>query len=171
VQITEDSIGRVMAQWASERPQLDTSSLETIGRLQRIQHLLEPTFRDVLGSHGLDRGGCDVLASLRRVGKPYELTPTRLCNELVLTSGAITHRVDALERAGLVERRPDPEDRRGSIVALTASGKREIDEVMTAYMDAQRAVTALLSEKEKSTLGQLLSKLLVSIEGKLDANQ
>ena len=103
---TADRIERVRADWAGQCPDLDTSPMEVIGRILRAEHLAGARIRRVLRAEGLDRGGFDVLATLRRGGPPYRLTPTRLYQELVLTSGAITHRVDALARAGLVERVP-----------------------------------------------------------------
>src|SRR5439155_1611815 len=116
---TSDRIGRVRADWASQRPDLDTSPMEVIGRILRAEHLAGARIRRVLRAEGLDRGGFDVLATLRRSGPPYRLTPTRLYQELVLTSGAITHRVDALARAGLVERVSGGPDRRSPLVGRT----------------------------------------------------
>src|SRR2546421_3769473 len=94
-----DGIGRVRADWAIQRPDLDTSPMEVIGRILRAEHLAGARIRRVLRAEGLDRGGFDVLATLRRSGPPFRLTPTRLYQELVLTSGAITHPGDALAPA------------------------------------------------------------------------
>jgi DNA-binding MarR family transcriptional regulator len=113
---------------------------------------------------GLDRGGFDVLATLRRSGRPYRLSPTRLYEELVLTSGAMTHRVDALMRAGLVERIADEADRRSLLVGLTAKGKSVIDRALTAHLRCEEELMAGLSPTERQKLAGLLRKLLHGIE-------
>src|ERR1043165_2540546 len=125
-----DGVERARAEWARERPGLDTSAMEIIGRILRTEHLADARIRRALRAEGLDRGGFDVLATLRRSGPPYQLTPTRLYQELVLTSGAITHRVDALARAGLVERVSGGPDRRSTLVGLTDEGRAVADRAM-----------------------------------------
>jgi DNA-binding MarR family transcriptional regulator len=165
VQISEtDRIERVRADWASQRPDLDTSPMEVIGRILRAGHLAGARIRHVLRAEGLDRGGFDVLATLRRGGPPYRLTPTRLYQELVLTSGAITHRVDALVRAGLVERVPGGGDRRSTLVGLTAEGKAAADRAMAANLECEAAMTASLSGADREALAELLTKLLRGLE-------
>ena len=123
-----DRIERARAQWADEEPGLDTSPMEVIGRILRAAHLADAQIRRVLRQEGLDRSGFDVLATLRRTGPPYQLTPTALYQELVLTSGAMTHRVDALARAGLVERvpgrRPPQQPRRPDGTGQVGRGSR-----------------------------------------------
>src|SRR5690242_20402355 len=161
---TADRIGRVRADWASQRPDLDTSPMEVIGRILRAEHLAGARIRRVLRAEGLDRGGFDVLATLRRGGPPYRLSPTRLYQELVLTSGAITHRVDALVRAGLVERVPGGADRRSSLVGLTAEGKAVADRAMTANLACEAAMAASLSAADREALAELLKKLLQGLD-------
>jgi DNA-binding MarR family transcriptional regulator len=159
-----DEIDRIRAQWRSERANLDTSPMETIGRVLRIEFLAAVKIRSVLQNFCIDRGGCDVLATLRRSGSPYQLTPTQLYKELVLTSGAMTHRLDALERAQLVERRPDPEDRRGTLIGLTKRGRAVIDRAMDAHLAGEAAIARHLSGAEQKALSKLLKKLLVGME-------
>jgi DNA-binding MarR family transcriptional regulator len=159
-----DRIERARAEWASERPGLDTSPMEIIGRILRAEHLADARIRAVLRDEGLDRGGFDVLATLRRSGPPYRLTPTGLYRELVLTSGAITHRVDALARAGLVERIPGERDRRSSLVGLTAKGRSVADRAMAAHMSCEAAMIAPLPAADRPVLAALLKKLLHGIE-------
>src|SRR6476619_5799793 len=136
---TADRIGRVRADWADQRPDLDTSPMEVIGRILRAGHLAGARIRRVLRAEGLDRGGFDVLATLRRSGPPYRLTPTRLYQELVLTSGAITHRVDALGRA----------------VA---------DRAMAANLECEAAMIGALADADRETLAALLTKLVGGLE-------
>jgi len=115
-------------------------------------------------AEGLDRGGFDVLATLRRGGPPFRLTPTRLYTELVLTSGAITHRVDALARAGLVERISGGRDRRSTLVGLTDEGRAVADRAMAANLACEAAMAGLLAGEDRETLAALLKKLLDALE-------
>lgn len=164
MQIVADRVDRVREQWATERPSLDTSAMEVIGRILRVEHLADSRIRRTLRGSGLDRGGFDVLATLRRSGRPYQLSPTRLYEELVLTSGAVTHRVDALMRAGLVERIADEADRRSLLVGLTAKGKSVIDRALSAHLRCEQELMAGLSPTERRKLAGLLRKLLHGIE-------
>jgi DNA-binding MarR family transcriptional regulator len=159
-----DRVGRARAEWAREEPGLDTTPMEIIGRTLRVAHLADARIRRVLRRAGLDHGGLDVLATLRRSGPPYRLTPTRLYQELVLTSGAMTHRVDALERAGLVARIPAPGDRRSSLVALTERGQEVAGQAMAAHLACEAAMVACLPERDRPALAGLLAKLLAAIE-------
>jgi DNA-binding MarR family transcriptional regulator len=159
-----DRIDRARAEWALEAPDLDTSAMEIIGRILRAGHLADASIRQVLRRYGLDRGGFDMLATLRRSGPPHRLTPTALYRELVLTSGAVTHRVDALARAGLVDRVPDPADRRSSLVALTERGRAVADEAMAAHMLCEARLAAVLSVQDQRALGALLRQLLIGME-------
>jgi DNA-binding MarR family transcriptional regulator len=138
--------------------------MDTIGRILRVEHLADARIRRTLRDHGLDRGGFDVLATLRRVGRPYRLTPTQLYEDLVLTSGAVTHRVDALARAGLVERVSGNGDRRSLQVGLTAKGKAVVERALAAHMRCEADLLDGLSSVERDTLAGLLRKLLHGIE-------
>lgn len=138
--------------------------METIGRILRIQFIAAARIRRLLKQHEIDPGGFDVLATLRRSGAPYRLTPTDLYRELILTSGAMTNRIDVLERAGLVERHPDPSDRRGTLIGLTAEGKALTDRAMAAHLEGESQMTAHLSKDEQRGLAELLQKLLSSME-------
>jgi DNA-binding MarR family transcriptional regulator len=165
VQINQaDRIGRARAEWARAAPDLDTSPMEVIGRILRAEHLADARIRQVLRRYGLDRGGFDLLATLRRSEPPHRLTPTALYRELVLTSGAVTHRVDALARAGLVERVSDPADRRSTLVALTERGRAVADEAMAAHMLCEARLAAALGDQDQRTLAALLRQLLIGIE-------
>jgi DNA-binding MarR family transcriptional regulator len=138
--------------------------MEIIGRILRAGHLADALIKSELRLAGLDRGGFDVLATLRRAGPPYQLTPTRLYEELVLTSGAMTHRVDALERAGLVQRAGRQPDRRSTLVGLTAKGIAVTDAAMGTHMECEQAMIASLSAADRRALAALLKKLLAGIE-------
>ena len=110
-----------------ERPDLDTAPMEVLSRISRLAHHLDRRRAGTFGAHGLESWEFDVLAALRRAGEPYELSPGRLLRETLVTSGTMTNRVDRLAGRGLVERLPDPHDRRGVLVRLTADGKANVD--------------------------------------------
>jgi DNA-binding MarR family transcriptional regulator len=166
-----DRIERARTEWAAERPDLDTSPMEVIGRILRASHLADALIKSELRPAGLDRGGFDVLATLRRSGPPFQLTPTRLYEELVLTSGAVTHRVDALERAGLVQRAGGQPDRRSTLVGLTEKGIAVIDAAMGTHMECEEAMIASLPAADRAALAALLKKLLVSMETRKGENE
>lgn len=159
-----DAIARIRAQWRRERPELNTRPMETIGRILRVQFLAGARMRRLFQQYGMDSGGFDVLATLRRSGAPYRLTPTSLYRDLVLTSGAMTNRIDVLERTGLVRRLPDPSDRRGTLIELTDAGSTLVDRAMTAHMAAEAAWVTHLSSEEQGRLADLLHKLLSGME-------
>jgi DNA-binding MarR family transcriptional regulator len=139
--------------------------MDVVGRILRVEHLADNRIRRTLRAAGLDRGGFDVLATLRRSGRPYRLSPTQLYEELVLTSGAMTHRIDALTRAGFVERSADESDRRSLLVGLTAKGKSVIDRALEAHLRCEQELITGLSAVDRDKLAGLLRKLLHGIEG------
>lgn len=159
-----DAIDRIRGQWGRELPALDTSPLETIGRILRIQFLAAPRIRKRLAAFDLELGALDVLATLRRSGAPYRMTPTQLYTELALTSGAITHRLDALEQVGLIERQADPADRRGTLAALTPKGRALTERALQAHLIFEAELVASLTKSEQTQLARLLQKILSSME-------
>jgi DNA-binding MarR family transcriptional regulator len=159
----QDRIDRILAQWKRERPDLDTRAMGLVGRIQRAAAALRPRLDDTHGLSGLQGESFDVLASLRRSGRPYQLSPTQLYREMMLTSGAMTNRIDRLESAGLVTRRPDSQDRRGTLVRLTAKGKALIDTATTGHVANEERLLSILSEREQLQLAELLRKLLLSL--------
>ncbi|MGC2407573.1 MAG: MarR family transcriptional regulator [Candidatus Cybelea sp.] len=159
----QDRIDRILAQWNRERPDLDTRAMGLVGRIQRAAAALRPRLDDTHARSGLAGESFDVLAALRRAGRPYQLSPTQLYREMMLTSGAMTNRIDRLEEAGLVSRRPDPQDRRGTLVRLTAKGKALIDAATSEHVANEERLLAGLSAREQLQLGELLRKLLLSL--------
>ena len=151
-------------QWRRERPEFDLLPMEILGRMAELAQIvgrdhLEPLFAEF----GLQRGEFDVLATLRRSGKPFALTPTALYEATMVSSGGMTNRLDRLERAGLVERRPNPNDRRGTIVALSDSGLELIDRAVEAHLENEHRVFSGLNAEEKQQLNVLLAKLLATV--------
>jgi DNA-binding MarR family transcriptional regulator len=151
-----DHVGRVMAQWARERPDLDVSPQGLIGRLHRLAAALTDELVAVYGEFGLGDGEFDVLATLRRSGAPFALTPTELGESSMVSSGAITKRVDRCLQHGWVTRTVSDRDGRGRLVALTPSGRRLIDRAFTAHIANEHRLVAGLSADQRAELAALL---------------
>lgn len=153
-----DHVGRVMAQWRAERPDLDPSPQGIIGRLHRLALRLTEELVAVYETFGLGEGEFDVLATLRRSGAPYELTPGDLGRWTMVSSGAVTKRVDRCVEQGWVTRRVSDRDGRGRVVALTPEGKDLIDRAFEAHMANEHRLVGSLDELERSRLAHLLEK-------------
>jgi DNA-binding MarR family transcriptional regulator len=154
-----DHAQHVVDQWAAVRPDLDASPVLVIGRLHRVALALTTELVKVYNAHGLGEGDFDMLATLRRTGEPYELTPTELMDQTMVTSGAVTKRLDRLEESGLVERRVSDGDRRSRIVALTDKGRRLIDRAVPEHFANEARLLEPLTASERRTLATLLGKL------------
>lgn len=161
---TMDAVDEILRQWVRERPDLDVSPMGIVGRISRLERRMDPLLTSVFRRFGLERWSFDVLAALRRSGYPYELTPTQLFSSLMLTSGAITHRIDELAKAKLVQRAPDPNDRRGIRVRLTRLGLVKINAAVAAHVENERKMLEHLSRKERSLLTLLLRRLLSGLD-------
>jgi DNA-binding MarR family transcriptional regulator len=156
----KDAVDAIIEQWAAVRPDLDTRAMEVFGRVYRLSRAMGERVEKVYAPYGISRGEFDVLATLRRAGEPYTLSPRRLSSTLMLTTGGMTGRLDKLERAGLLRRSPDPHDRRGLQVTLTEKGLQVIDEAVGAGVTAQTAALSSLDDDEAGQLADLLRKLL-----------
>jgi DNA-binding MarR family transcriptional regulator len=159
-----DHVDRSRAQWARERPDLDTEPIAVIARLGRAAHYVDQGHAEFFTRHGLSRADWDVLASLRREGPPFSLSPTALSRALMRTSGAMSQRLARLERQGLIERSLDPADRRGIVVSLTAKGRRLVERIAAEHLANERELLAPLSRNEQKALAALLKKLLLAYE-------
>lgn len=160
----EDEIDRIVGEWNRERPGLDVSPTHVLQRITRIYLLQSSSFADVFSHFGLTFGEYEVLAALVRSGPPHQMTPTQLVGALVLSSGAMTNRIDRVEAAGLVRRLPDPADRRGTLVALTDRGRTVVDEAVRAHLENEERLLSTLSAGERRKLADLLRKLLLADE-------
>jgi DNA-binding MarR family transcriptional regulator len=160
--MTEDSIDRIVHQWNRERPELDVSPTHVLQRITRLYLLQSASFAEVFGRYGLTLGEFEVLAALVRSGPPHRMKPTELVGALVLSSGAMTNRIDRVEEAGLVERLADPDDRRGTLVTLAEKGRQVVDEAFLAHLANEERLLGALSAGERRQLADLLRKLLTS---------
>jgi DNA-binding MarR family transcriptional regulator len=161
---TPDDIDRIVAQWNRERPELDVSPMALIGRLGRLREKIAREQDKVFARFGLNSAGFDVLATLRRHGAPYALSPGALMDSMMITSGTVTNRIDQLEKAGFVSREVNPEDRRSMIVALTPQGLMLIDEAVTAHVENQHRLVAHLSAEEQAAFDDLARTFLVKTQ-------
>lgn len=161
---TTDSIEVLLAEWRRERPDLDPSPFAIFGRIWRLSANFLGDAEKWLAPVGLSFESFSVIVTLRRSGPPYELNPTTLYRESLLSSGAITNRIDRVEAEGLVKRLPDPKDRRGTIVRLTAKGCALADRAIKLHFAALAEELSGIDRAERDQLATLLSKLLVSVE-------
>ncbi|WP_137293841.1 MarR family winged helix-turn-helix transcriptional regulator [Nocardioides dongxiaopingii] len=155
-----DEVDELVEAWARERTDLDLEPVAVFSRISRLARHLDLARREAFSAHDIESWEFDVLAALRRAGDPYELSPGRLLRETLVTSGTMTNRVDRLAARGLVERYPDPEDRRGVIVRLTPEGKAAVDGAFEALLQAERALLADLPQRDQARLATLLRTLL-----------
>lgn len=159
-----DRAAKAVEQWKRERPDLDVSPMAVLGRLNEASSLIaRDRLAPLFARFGLQAGEFDVLATLRRSGAPYALTPTALYEATMVTSGAMTNRLDRLEKAGLILRGPHPNDRRGIVVRLTGKGLALIDEALTAHVANEHEILAGLSDAEREMLARLLGKLIANV--------
>jgi DNA-binding MarR family transcriptional regulator len=157
-----DEIDRIVGEWNRERPDLDVSPTHTLQRITRLGLLQAASFARVFAPYGVSFGEYLVLAALRRAGPPYRMSPTALFNAVILSSGAMTNRLDRLEEMGFVERVPDPTDRRGRLVALTERGRELVDAAAVDHLENEQRLLASLDAGEREQLAGLLRKLLLS---------
>ncbi|MFH9004782.1 MarR family winged helix-turn-helix transcriptional regulator [Streptomyces afghaniensis] len=164
----KDPVDAIIDQWATVRPDLDTAAMEVFGRIYRLSRAMGDRTEKAYARFGIGRGEFDVLATLRRAGEPYTLSPRQLSATLMLTTGGMTGRLDKLERAGLLRRSPDPHDRRGLQVTLTDKGLELIDEAVGAGVAVQTEALSGLDTEQAGQLAELLRQLLRTTEGRQD---
>jgi DNA-binding MarR family transcriptional regulator len=158
--VMRDEVDDLTEAWARERSDLDLAPVAVFSRISRLARHLDLARREAFTAHAIESWEFDVLAALRRAGPPYELSPGRLLKETLVTSGTMTNRVDRLAARGFVERYPDPDDRRGVIVRLTAEGKEAVDGAFEALLAAEAELLAGLPVRDRKRLAGLLRTLL-----------
>lgn len=160
----EDEVDRVAGAWRQERPDFDLEPMEVLSRVTRLARHLDRARRAAFSAHALEAWEFDVLASLRRAGPPYELNPADLLRATLVTSGTMTNRIDRLQAAGLVERRPDPSDGRGVLVRITPQGRERVDAAMADLLRRENALLADLEPAQRTALAGLLRVLLAPLD-------
>ncbi|WP_327306729.1 MarR family transcriptional regulator [Streptomyces sp. NBC_01298] len=159
----KDPVDAITDQWFAVRPELDTAPMAVFGRIYRISRTMGDAMDKTYARYGISRGEFDVVATLRRSGTPYTLSPRQLSATLMLTTGGMTGRLDKLEKAGLLRRSPDPDDRRGLRVTITDRGLALIDEAVEAGLEVQRAALTGLDAAETAALTGLLRKVMAGV--------
>ncbi|SDJ26354.1 DNA-binding transcriptional regulator, MarR family [Frankineae bacterium MT45] len=163
-----DHVGRIQQQWRRERPDLDVAPQGIIGRLHRLAAFLTDELTAVYSDYGLSEGEFDVLATLRRAGAPFELAPHELAGQTMVTTGAMTKRLDRLVAAGLVTRQPSVSDGRRRVVALTKRGRRTIDDAFSDHMANEHRLVEDLTPREAQQLQAILTRWLKQYEPAAD---
>ncbi|TCU26727.1 DNA-binding MarR family transcriptional regulator [Rhizobium azibense] len=159
-----DRVDKILSQWQRERPDLNVEAMGILGRLKRLSTHLGREVEQVLLQHGLSSSAFDVLATLRRSGKPYRLSPGDLLAMTMVSSGTMTNRIDQLEKSGFVERVLNPDDRRSVLIALTENGFAAVETAVGAHVANQQRLIEGLSDKDKAALDALLRKFLAKFE-------
>ena len=158
-----DAVDLILTQWARERPDLDCSPMGVIGRISQLHREVFLAQRTTFARHGLDAPSFDVLAALRRAGPPYQLTPTALMRTALVTSGAITQRLDRLAQKGLITRGRSDADGRAVVVSLTRAGRAALDAALPDHLETERRMLAGLSAEDQERLAGLLRRILTSL--------
>jgi DNA-binding MarR family transcriptional regulator len=159
-----DEVDDIVAAWHAERPDLDVEPLQVLSRISRLARHLDRARRAAFASHDLEPWEFDVLSALRRQGPPYQLTPGALLRATLVTSGTMTNRIDRLADARLVHRLPDPQDRRGVLVTLTAEGQQRADEALADLVLSEYDLLNGLGAADRRTLADLLRVLLAPLD-------
>jgi len=154
----------IIAQWAKQRPDLDTEPMALIGRLTRLSARISREMGETFARHGLSAASFDVLATLLRAGPPHALSPNQLLATMMVTSGTMTNRIDQLQKSGLVARVQNAADKRSVLIRLTAKGRRIIDAAVTDHVKTQTRLVSVISKDDRAALNRLVSEYLSSIE-------
>jgi DNA-binding MarR family transcriptional regulator len=159
-----DEVDELVAGWQAERPDLDTEPLQVLSRVSRLARHLDRARTAAFASHGLQAWEFDVLSALRRQGPPYQLSPGALLRATLVTSGTMTNRIRRLADAGLVSRSPDPLDKRGALVTLTARGRAAVDAALADLLRSERELLTGLDRDQQRELAALLRVLLAPFD-------
>ncbi|WUH97564.1 MarR family transcriptional regulator [Spirillospora sp. NBC_00431] len=162
--MSQDEVDRLVEAWRTERPDLDVRPLQVLSRVSRLARHLDRARRGAFADHDLETWEFDVLTALRRAGSPYQLSPGRLLRATLVTSGTMTNRIDRLAAAGLVERHPDPQDKRGVLVRLTGAGLTRVDAAFADLLDREQVILESLSPTQRDALADLLRTLLIPFD-------
>ena len=157
--VAPDEVDLIVEQWQRERPEVDVSGMAIIGRLVRLEKAIRPRLDEVFAMHDLESWEFDVLATLLRSGEPNRLTPGELLESMMITSGAMTNRIDRLEQRGFLKRAKNPNDGRQVLVSLTSKGRKKVDAALLDHAANEVAILSALSQSEQHQLVDLLRTL------------
>src|SRR5690349_9773474 len=160
----QDSVDRIVAEWGTERPELDVGPVEVLTRLSRVRTRVDDELAAVFAQYDLSAADFTVIAALRRAGAPYTLPQSVLMARLGLTSGTVSVRLGRLEGKGMVTRAPSSDDARGVLVTLTDKGAQLFDRVAPVPLANEDVLLSALNPEERRQLAALLRKLLVAFE-------
>ncbi|SDS04553.1 MarR family winged helix-turn-helix transcriptional regulator [Agrococcus carbonis] len=160
-----DAVAAIIEQWRAERPELDPSPIGVVGRLSRVSRHVTADLVALYRGFGLSEGEFDILATLRRTGAPFALSPSALREATMVTQGAVSKRLDSLEAKGLVAREASADDGRGRVVRLTDAGRGLIDEAFVAHLENERRILAPLPEADRAALERILAAWARHYEG------
>ncbi|WP_417549586.1 MarR family winged helix-turn-helix transcriptional regulator [Methylophaga sp.] len=159
-----DSVDTIITQWRNENSEADLLPMAILGRLAKLDKYIDNDILHCHDQHDLRQGEFDVLATLRRSGKPYSLTPSELYQSMMLTSGAMTSRLDRLETKGFIRREHSKSDRRSVQVILSAEGKDKVDAVLPAHINTQHDLLKGVNRQDREKLAELLKRWLMQLE-------
>lgn len=159
-----DQIDRIVTLWRRARPDLAFDSTEVIGRVVRLEYFITRRVLQDLARYDLNVGEFDVLAALRRHPPYFQLSPNQLQAMVLISSGALTNRINRLESRGLVSRAQADHDRRGVIVTLTDEGFKVVEEAVKYHLAAEAELAATLTGEERQQFAALLKKMLLAVE-------
>ncbi len=158
-----DTVDQLVTEWKQERPELDVDAMQVVGRIIKLGKVLEKRASSVLKESGIHYTDLDVLATIRRSGKPYQLAPKQIMDSVLLTSGAMTALLDRLTKLELIYRASDNKDARIKLAGLTPKGISVIDKAIKIRFDEANLSVSIFNETESLALSELLRKLLISI--------
>lgn len=158
-----DAVDRITSEWNTVRPDVDVSPIHVIGRISRLSRLVDRRLAENFARYDIENWMYDVMATLRRLGAPYELTAGDLVRQTMVTTGAVTNRVDRLEQRGLVERTTDKHDRRKVIVRLTQQGLELVDEIVDSHLATENDILSALTQRQQNELATHLRTTLVAL--------
>jgi DNA-binding MarR family transcriptional regulator len=155
-----DNVQRKIKQWGKQMPDLNTQPMAIADRLQHVAKHIDDELNCTLKQYKLSDAGFEVLSTLLRAGPPYSLSPGQLLEQMLITSGTMTTRIDKLEKKGLVKRKSKKDDKRGVSVKLTKKGLKLVEEVIVEYTLTQKRIVSVFDEQEQKTFIALLTKYI-----------
>jgi len=166
-----DRIDAMLGVWKREIPNLDIPTEGIVERIQALAHNFDRSMDETLAEFKLDRRSYWLLGHLRASGPPYRRSPGQLAEGMRLSSGAMTNRLDRMEKAGLIRRLPDPSDRRGVLIEPTEAGNAAWDQCVGAQAQREALIASVFSDAEKDELHGMLRRLMRAFPKEYDSKK